>query len=147
MAKLLADTGTAVTFFFTFDTDLFFAEAMLSTWRKFCVGRERRVLTFPSGLLLSRKFDLYLFAGLGLCLDSLCGFVVFIRRGEDAEWHGNSGFKVQVDDLYGRKKALLFDLSTRRKEDKKIPLASFLDELKEPGLVEAAVVTNALPGL
>lgn len=47
---LFADAGTAVTFFFTRYTDLFFAEAMLfGTRRKFGVDSERRVLTFPSG--------------------------------------------------------------------------------------------------
>jgi hypothetical protein len=47
---LFADAGTAVTFFFTRYTDLFFAEALLfSTMRKFGVDSERRVLTFPSG--------------------------------------------------------------------------------------------------
>jgi hypothetical protein len=48
--ELFTDAGTAVTFFFTGYTDLFFAEAMLfSTRRKFGVDSERRVLTFPSG--------------------------------------------------------------------------------------------------
>lgn len=44
---LLVGTGTAVTFFFTYDTDLFFADAR--GLREFGVGSERRVLTFPSG--------------------------------------------------------------------------------------------------
>lgn len=50
---------------------------------------------------------------------------VLICAREDAEGNGNSGFKVQVDDLLGRKICLLDDLPTRRKEDKKICLASF----------------------
>jgi hypothetical protein len=47
---LLTDAGTAVSFLFTSDADLFFAEASLGA-RKFGLGLERRVLTFPSGVL------------------------------------------------------------------------------------------------
>ncbi len=57
------DTGTVVTFFFTRETDLFFADAMLlSTGRKMGRGVDtRRVLTLPSGFL--GECDLKLFVG------------------------------------------------------------------------------------
>jgi hypothetical protein len=48
---LLTDAGTAVSFLFTSDVDLFFTEAMLRARREFDLGLERRVLTFPSGVL------------------------------------------------------------------------------------------------
>jgi hypothetical protein len=135
--ELFTDAGTAVTFFFTGYTDLFFAEAMLSgeamfsgmsMRRKVGVDSERRELTFPSGFVLLREFDLKLFVSV---LDSLLLVGVLVGAWEDAEGNGNSGFKVQVDDLPERKICLLDDLPTRRKEDKKIPLASFLEKLKE----------------
>lgn len=102
---LFTDAGTAVTFFFTCYADLFFAEAMLSARRKFDVdSRVRRVLTFPSGLVLFWEFDLNLFVGLlgrllllGLGLRFVVGVPIGSR--EDAEGNGNSGFKVQVDGL------------------------------------------------
>lgn len=71
---LVLDTGTAVTFFFTRNPDLFFAKAMLSLLlgarRKFSGSSDRRVLTFPSGFLLL-GLDLNLLVSLGdgrLCL-------------------------------------------------------------------------------
>jgi hypothetical protein len=48
---LLTDAGTAVSFLFTSDVDLFFTEASLRARREFDLGLERRVLTFPSGVL------------------------------------------------------------------------------------------------
>jgi hypothetical protein len=51
VGELCVGAGTAVMFLFTSDADLFFSEATLSTWRKMCLGLERRVLTFPSGVL------------------------------------------------------------------------------------------------
>jgi len=45
---LRTDAGTAV---FPSDVDLFFVEATLSARRKFDLRLERRVLTFPSGVL------------------------------------------------------------------------------------------------
>jgi len=114
---LFADAGTAVTFFFTRYTDLFFAEAMFSAGRrKFGFDRERRVLTFPSGLLLFWEFDLNLFTPLIsgsldlLRLRLVVGVLVGSRK--DAEGDGNTGFKVQVDDLPG---ARLFFSSTEGK--------------------------------
>jgi hypothetical protein len=53
---LSTDAGTAVSFLFTSNADLFFSEALLSGRRKISLGLERRVLTFPSGSL--REFDL-----------------------------------------------------------------------------------------
>jgi hypothetical protein len=56
---LAVDTGTAVTFFFTRDTDLFFTVALLSSRGQLSRGGDRRVLTFPSGFLgFGGKFDL-----------------------------------------------------------------------------------------
>lgn len=77
--------------------------------------------------MLLGKWDLKLFVGVG----GLLVVGVLISAWEDAEGNGNSGFKVQVDDLPERKICLLDDLPTRRKEDKKICLASFLEKLKE----------------
>lgn len=61
---LVLETGTAVTLFFTRETDLFFTEVVLSTRREIDVGGVRRVLTFPSGWLLVGEFDVNLFVGL-----------------------------------------------------------------------------------
>lgn len=100
LVVLAVDTGTAVTFFFTCDTDLFFTVALLSSRGQLSRGGDRRVLTFPSGFLgFGGKFNLKLFVNFGsLGLSrSLGGFLV--GAGEDAEGHGNAGFKVQVDDL------------------------------------------------
>ena len=47
---LVLGTGTAVLFLFTSDADLFFADAVLNA-RKFGLDLERRVVTFPSGLV------------------------------------------------------------------------------------------------
>ena len=103
---LVLETGTAVTFFFTRDTDLFFAVAVLSTRGKFSGGGERRVLTFPSGWLLVGEVDLELLVGLDACLRG--GLPV--GGGEDAEGDGDSGFKVQVDDLYRRERIFSYNL-------------------------------------
>jgi hypothetical protein len=91
--ELFADAGTAVLLLFTSDTDLFFSEAILSTCRKSCLGLERRVLTFPSGVL--GELDLNLFVGVGLGLG--LGFPVGGR--EYAEGDRDAGFKVQIGDL------------------------------------------------
>lgn len=97
MELLLLETGTAVTFFFTCDMDLFFAVALLSARRKFSGGRDRRVLTFPSGWLLLGEF--------GLCCDSSCrlslglGIRFPICRWEDAEGDGDASLKVQDGDF------------------------------------------------
>jgi hypothetical protein len=90
---LFADAGTAVLLLFTSDADLFFSEATLSTGRKMCLGLERRVLTFPSGVL--GELDLNLFVGLGL--GGGLGFPV--RGRENAEGDRDAGFKVQIGDL------------------------------------------------
>lgn len=91
----MLDTGTAVTFFFTRVTDLFFAVAVLCARRKFSGGSVRRVLTFPSGLLLMGEFDLKLFVSFGLGLR----FAVLVGRWEDAEGNRDTGLKVQIDDF------------------------------------------------
>ncbi|KAI1307538.1 hypothetical protein F5Y03DRAFT_122954 [Xylaria venustula] len=139
------DTGTAVTFFFTCDTDLFFAVALLSSRGQLGRGGSRRVLTFPSGFLgFGGKFDLKLFVdlgGLGLSR-SLGGFLV--GTGEDAEGHGNAGFKVQVGDLIGAR--ILFPTTFRTQRTKgrsrRFLLLFFLNYLKEKkGGEEAAVLS------
>lgn len=97
---LAVDTRTVVVmFFFTGDTDLLFSVAMLSTRRKMDRSVGRRGLTFASGFLPG-ELDLDLFVGLCGCLDLSGGFVVLVRRGEDAEGNGYSGFKIQIADLY-----------------------------------------------
>lgn len=118
------DTGTVVMLLFTSYTDLFFAVTLLSARRKVDRGLRRRVLTFPSGFLLG-ELDLNLFVGLDSGgLSSLSGLFVFVRRREDAEGNGYSGFKIQIADLYGAKRDLLAQpFAKLRKEDKKIPLA------------------------
>jgi hypothetical protein len=92
--SLRMDTGTAVVFLFTRDSDLFF-DAFLASVRKFSGDGERRMLPFPSGLLFG-KFDL------NLLVDGCCGglrLCVLICGRKDAEGHGNAGFKVQVGGL------------------------------------------------
>jgi hypothetical protein len=90
-------TGTAVTFLFTCNTDLFFAVAVLSARRE--VNRGRRVMTFPSGLL-GWEFNLKLFVSLGGGLN--VRLFVLVRRGEDAKGDGDAGLKVQIGDLSAR---------------------------------------------
>lgn len=115
------DTGTAVTILFTSDVDLFFAEALLLARRK--VGLSgvvrsgvRRVLTFPSGLVW--EMDLYFLVSLcGICARFLALVVVVaVRRGEDAERDGDSGFKIQDDCLAGRESPLLLPFKMRKEE-------------------------------
>lgn len=105
---LFLETGTAVTFFLTCDTDLFFGVAVFA----------RRVLTFPSGRLLLGKIDFELLLGLDLL--SL-GVAVPVGRGEDAEGDGDASLKVQVDDFCWRERIFSYNLPRRqtRKEDKK----------------------------
>lgn len=55
---LVLETGTAVTFFFTRNTDLFLGVTLLRPRGDLSSSSERRVLTFPSGRLLLGKFDL-----------------------------------------------------------------------------------------
>lgn len=62
---LLTDAGTAVSLLFASITDLFFTEASLSARRKFDLGLERRVLTFPSGVLGDLDLELFVSVGLG----------------------------------------------------------------------------------
>lgn len=97
---LFLETGTAVTFFFTRDTDLFFGVAVLAT-RRDLSGERRRVLTFPSGRLLLREVDFELLLGLDLL--SLV-VVVPVGRREDAEGNGDASLKVQVDDFCWRER-------------------------------------------
>ena len=105
-------------FLFTSDADLFFAVALLSARRKVALSGVRRVLTFPSGVLLLRKFDLKLLVG-GLGGGGGSGLGVAVRRREDAEGDGDAGFKIQGDGLSGRESPLLLDLPLEkgRKED------------------------------
>lgn len=96
--EFAADTRTAVTFLFTSDADLFFLVRVVVVIRLVDnVGR--RVLTFPSGpFVVLRELNAELLVGLGS--GNLRGLVVFlVGRREDAKGHGNSGFKIQVDDL------------------------------------------------
>jgi hypothetical protein len=94
---LVMDTGTVVMFFFVRKTGLFFAVEVLSAGR-LSVDRDRRVFTFPSGLVLGGKMELKLFV---LCLDGLgLDLAVAICRGEDAERNGDAGLKVQIDDFW-----------------------------------------------
>lgn len=104
----MEETGTAVAFFFTRDTDLFFAKARFAARRNFGGGGERRVLTFPSGWLLGRKGDLNLLvsSGLGRSLR----LVLLVSGGEDAKGHGDAGFKVQVDGLRWRERIFSYNL-------------------------------------
>lgn len=59
------------------------------------------------------------------------GFSFPVRRREDAEGNRDAGFKVQVGDLSNARGSLLLDLPMYRKEDKKIPLASFEKKSKK----------------
>lgn len=114
---LLLGTGTAVTFFFARDSDLFFTVVLLFATRRNYFssgGRERRrVLTFPSGLWLW-GFDLNLFLDLSSGGGSLgLGLLVPISRWEDAERDGDAGLKVQIDDFCRRERTFSYNLPTR----------------------------------
>lgn len=43
-------------------------------------------------------------------LDTGLGLTVLVGRGEDAEGHGDAGFKVQVDDFHGRERIFSYNL-------------------------------------
>lgn len=119
---VLLETGTAVALLITRNTDLFLAVAVSSA-RKISSGRDRRVLTFPSGCLLGRKLDAKFFVGGSQLLAASLSVAVPVGRREDAERDGNTSFKVQIDDLCGRERIFSYNLSWARKEDKKNPLA------------------------
>ena len=105
MLVLGLGTGTAVTFFLTRVMDLFFAVALLSARRKFSRNGVRRVLTFPSGVVLGElDFELLLGFGLGLRL------AVLVGRRKDAEGDRDSGFKVQIDDFCWRERIFSYNL-------------------------------------
>lgn len=93
-------TGTVVVFF---DTDLF-GDAVVLPGRGKLFLRERRDVTFPSGLVrLLGEFDLKLFVGSGYCLGlglGLC-LALLVGGGEDAEGDGNARFKIQIGGLLG----------------------------------------------
>lgn len=93
-------TGTVVVFF---DTDLF-GDAVVLPGRGKLFLRERRDVTFPSGLVrLLGEFDLELFVGSGYCLGlglGLC-LALLVGGGEDAEGDGNARFKIQIGGLLG----------------------------------------------
>jgi hypothetical protein len=116
---LVLGTGTAVTFFFTRDTDLVFAVAMLSTgWKLSGGSSERRLLTFPSGLLLGWEVDANLLVGLG-DLGLLVGFFGFpVCRGKDAKGDGDARLKVQVGGLGEVERIFSFNLSKQCDERK-----------------------------
>ncbi len=80
---LRLETGTAAKIFFTGKTDLFLVDLV------------RRVLAFPSGWLLGGEIDINLLVSLGGRLR----LAVPVRRGKDAEGHGDTGFKVQIGDF------------------------------------------------
>lgn len=106
---LVVGTGTAVTFFFTREMDLFFV-AGLCTGREFGGCRERRVLTFPSGWLLMGKFDRKLFVSpVLLLMRSGLGGAVPVGRGKDAEGDGDTGLKVQVGGLRVRERIFSYN--------------------------------------
>jgi hypothetical protein len=140
------DTGTAVTFFFTCNTDLFFTVALLTSRGQLSSGGDRRVLTFPSGFLgFDGKFDLKLFVSLGGGFGLGGGFLVGTR--EDAEGHGNAGFKVQVGDLYNARILFPTTFRTRRTKgrSRRFLLLFFLKYLKEKkGDEEVAVRCRSL---
>jgi hypothetical protein len=99
----LTDTGTAVAFLFSSNSDLFLAETLaLVAASEIRSGLARRVLTNPSGLL--GEFDRKLFVSLLLGGAAGIGFPVSGR--EDAEGNRDAGLKVQIDDLSGREEAV-----------------------------------------
>lgn len=120
---VVLDTGTAVTLFFTCNTDLF---SVLSTGREISVGGVRRVLTFPSGRLLAGELDINLFVRLGRRLR----LAVPICRWEDAEGHGDSGFKVQIAGFCRRERIFSYNLSQHERKIRKILRLLFLRKQK-----------------
>lgn len=109
---LVLGTGTAVTFFFTLVTDLFVVS--LSALGELSGGRDRRVLTFPSGLLVG-EFDVYLFVGLGGGLR----FAVLVGRRKDAEGDRDACFKVQIDDFCWRERIFSYNLPWPEDDERK----------------------------
>jgi hypothetical protein len=103
---LFLDTGTAVTLLLTRNTDLFCAVAGFCRARRFSGSGVRRVLTFPSGLLLVGEVDVKLLVGLGVCLR----FGVPVGRWEDAEGDRDASFKVQIDDFCEHKRIFSYNL-------------------------------------
>lgn len=117
-------TGTAVTFFFTRNTDLFFAVPFFAGRNLFGGDGDRRVLTFPSGLWLL-GFDLNLFVGFG---DGLgVGFAFPICRGEDAEGDGDASLKVQVCDFCWRERTFSYNLPKLERKTRRILWLLFLE--------------------
>jgi hypothetical protein len=114
---LAVDTGTAVLLLVTCGTGFLAVRLSLLRGRR---GR-RVVLVFAAGLLRG-ELDLNLRVGVGLGVVGLLRLglsrLLFVRRGEDAEGHGEAGFKIQVGDLSC---AGVFSSTTfryvRRKED------------------------------
>lgn len=105
------DTGTVVMFFFTRNTDLFFAKVFLWARRRSLFGgdRDRRVLTFPSGFGLL-GLDLNLFVGFGLGNGLCMGLGFPICRWEDAERDGDACLKVQICDFCWRERSFSYNL-------------------------------------
>lgn len=117
-------TGTAVTFFFTRNTDLFFAVPFFAGRNLFGGDGDRRVLTFPSGLWLL-GFDLNLFVGFG---DGLgVGFAFPICRWEDAEGDGDASLKVQVCDFCWRERTFSYNLPKLERKTRRILWLLFLE--------------------
>jgi hypothetical protein len=93
-------TGTAVTLFLTFVTDLFVPTRVSD-------GSDRRVLTFPSGKVESRPREVDANLGVGVggsgCLGGLLLLTLAfpVGRGKDAEGNRDASLKVQVGDLGG----------------------------------------------
>lgn len=136
---LVMDTGTVVMFFFTRITGLFVAVEVVSV-RRLSVDRDRRVLTFPSGLMLVGKMNLKLFV---LCLGGLSlGLAVAIGRGEDAKRDGDAGLKVQIDDFCVRERIFSYNLSDWKPERKDKKFLWLLLKQKSKGLVREKVEKN-----
>jgi hypothetical protein len=88
-------TGTVVMLLLSGDTVFF-----LAADRSVCgVGLIRRVLILPSGLLGQLELELLVCFGSGF---RLC---VLVGGRENADGHGDAGFKVQIDGLEGADKS------------------------------------------
>lgn len=129
-------TSGLVSIFLASDMNFFLTEFFAGAWRE--VGGEGRLykLTFPSdALLFAWEIDLTL----DMCrLGGFLNGVAPVRRRKDTEGDRDAGVKVQVDDLLCARERLLECLSTKRKEDKKGSLASWVKEGEEESAFDDA---------